>query len=227
MEQKKFYEMVIGVAKDDLESAVHMDRREFIPLNAETREILFSDLEICQRFAYRGHCENDDTFKQLIPYCIVTRGDEVFAFRRLPESGEKRLVGKYSIGVGGHMNPARYGIDPIPATFADVVKENMLRELDEELNIQCPKDKPMLSQVVGLINSEADSVSSVHVAIVVHVILPLEATVEVAEKDTLEGKFLSPEDRQPLAQDEMELWTKIAMGNYITNIEGREWFELS
>lgn len=227
MEMKKFYEMVIGVHVDDFESAIDQDGREFIPLDAEESVRVLSNLETCQRFAYRGHCEDDEEFKQLIPYCIVTQGNKVFAYRRLPQSGEKRLVSKYSIGVGGHMNPARYGIDPIPAAFTDVITENMFRELKEELNIQCPDDKPIRSRVAGLINSTADPVSSVHVGIVVHVILPLEATVEVAEKDVLEGKLLSPEARKALTPEEMELWTRIAMDNFIKNIEGKEWFELS
>ncbi|MBU0972880.1 MAG: hypothetical protein KKC20_19700 [Proteobacteria bacterium] len=226
MDMKKFYEMVIGVHRDDFEKTVFPNCSCFVPLDAENREKVIDSLGKSQRFAYRGLCEEDPTFKQLIPYCIVTRGKEVFAYRRLPQSAEQRLVGKYSIGVGGHMNPARFGIDPIPTTFTDCLQENMLRELEEELNIEYPEKKPMIFNTVGLIDSRLDPVSSVHVAIVYHIILPLEATVEVAEKDVLEGKFLSMDDLADLTPQDMELWTEIVVDYYLSKFKGQEWFEL-
>ena len=220
MSAKKFYEMVIGIHKTDFDKIIRNDLSDFIPLGAETLYPTIKRMGQFQRFAYRGLCENDQNFKQLIPYCIVTQDDKIFAYRRLGQSVEERLVGKYSIGVGGHMNPALYGIDPIPASFHSSIKENMLRELNEELNIQCPEDTPMLTKIVGLINSAADPVSSVHVGIVYHVTLPLAATVEVAEKDVLEGKFLSFKDLSGISREDLELWTEITINNYIANLEG-------
>ena len=62
-------------------------------------------------FLRRGDAEQDPEYKQLIPYVLFTHaspeGDRsVFAYLRGPGQGEKRLVSKWSVGVGGHINDA-------------------------------------------------------------------------------------------------------------------------
>ena len=56
-------------------------------------------------FVERRWAEHDSSFKQVIPYTVVTHGDEVLLLKRLEQGGEARLHGKLSIGVGGHINP--------------------------------------------------------------------------------------------------------------------------
>ena len=56
-------------------------------------------------FVERRHAETDSSLKQLIPYCVLLRGDEIFLMRRKPKGGESRLFNLHSIGVGGHINP--------------------------------------------------------------------------------------------------------------------------
>ena len=53
----------------------------------------------------RPEMEEDPSYRQIIPYVVLTRGDEVLVLRRLKKGGEKRLHGLLSIGVGGHINP--------------------------------------------------------------------------------------------------------------------------
>ncbi|MEI3063149.1 MAG: hypothetical protein V8S72_09590 [Oscillospiraceae bacterium] len=94
--------------------------------NAEMLDIIRAEHE----FIPRPDAENDPGYKQIIPYVVLRRGDEIFMTRRLKKGGEARLHGLMSIGVGGHINP----VD-------DVDRENVLlrgleRELDEEVEIE-------------------------------------------------------------------------------------------
>src|SRR2546425_13221371 len=56
-------------------------------------------------FRPRAGVEEDASFKQIIPYLIVRHRGRLFLVQRSTEGGETRLHGKYSIGVGGHINP--------------------------------------------------------------------------------------------------------------------------
>ena len=57
------------------------------------------------RFLPRSAAERDPDFKQLIPYAALRHRDKVFAYRR-GGGAETRLHGRWSIGIGGHVNPA-------------------------------------------------------------------------------------------------------------------------
>ncbi len=54
-------------------------------------------------FLPRPAAEVDPSYKQIIPYVSILRGDQVFATRRLSKGGENRLHGLVSLGVGGHI----------------------------------------------------------------------------------------------------------------------------
>ena len=77
-------------------------------------------------FVERRHAETDATLKQIIPYCVVVRGGDVFLTRRTSKGGDARLFGKRSIGIGGHINPV---------DGADVLALGLRREIEEELTI--------------------------------------------------------------------------------------------
>ena len=57
------------------------------------------------RFIPRGEAENDPSFKQIIPYVIMSCEGKYLNYVRGKRAGEKRLVGNLSIGIGGHINP--------------------------------------------------------------------------------------------------------------------------
>src|SRR6218665_1956509 len=56
-------------------------------------------------FLPRPDAENDPTHKQIIPYSILRHQGRYLVYTRGGKSGEKRLVAKRSIGIGGHINP--------------------------------------------------------------------------------------------------------------------------
>ena len=53
----------------------------------------------------RGDAEEDPAHKQVIPYLVLRDGERWFLMRRTRAGGDARLHDRWSIGVGGHLNP--------------------------------------------------------------------------------------------------------------------------
>jgi len=147
-------------------------------------------------FRLRSEMEHDPSMKQIIPYLIVRFDSRVFAFQRSAGGGEARLHGKFSVGVGGHIN--RSDVEGA----ADVVDAGLRRELLEELVIR-GSWKPRL---VGALNDDSNPVGQVHFALV-HVVDLESPEVEVREAQSLSGRLV---DRAELRQlrDRMETWSQ-------------------
>ncbi len=148
-------------------------------------------------FVERRHAEQDATLKQVIPYCVVARGGEVFLTRRTTKGGDARLFGKRSIGIGGHINPV---------DGADVLGLGLRREVDEELHIE----GDWTVRATGILNDDTTDVGSVHFGLV-HVVR-VNGDVRVKEEDKLVGGFLGSEELQRLCRDEratFETWSAL------------------
>lgn len=148
-------------------------------------------------FVERRQAERDASLKQIIPYCVVVRGGDVFLTRRTQKGGDARLFGKRSIGVGGHINPV---------DGADVVGLGLRREIEEELDIT----GPWTVRAAGILNDDSTDVGSVHIGLV-HVIR-VEGAVAVRETDNLTGSFVAAQDLVRLCRDErptFETWSAL------------------
>jgi len=162
-------------------------------------------------FRRRADCETDPEFKQVIPYCLLTAGDSIFVYRRKTGSDETRLHTMASLGVGGHINPMKEmnrGINPL-------IHASMMRELAEEVLVLNHQPPILIPTLVGMINDDQNDVGKVHLGLVYHIELDSAATVEVMEKDKLEGKM------QPLLETAADItvswepWSKIVIDNYL------------
>jgi len=148
------------------------------------------------RYLERSAAEEDPSHKQLIPYVVVRDGSRVFLMERTDAGGDRRLHGKASIGVGGHLNPVDEGDDPLMA--------GLRREWEEELFADWSPD----FRLVGLLNDDSNPVGAVHLGVVFEV----EAagrSVDVREHDKLAGSFVEP-DRVRAAWDRLETWSQLA-----------------
>lgn len=158
----------------------------------------------------RGDAETDETFKQPIPYAIITRGDEVFVYKRLGGGGETRLHEQLSIGVGGHMNRIN---DVNNWEFNLWV--NLHRELTEELQFDWGTWEGAIPEpkILGLINDDENEVGRVHIGILAVVDLPIYTEVTVRETEQLEGYWIRIKDleKEPLFSS-LETWSQIAAG---------------
>ena len=180
-------------------------------------------------FVERRHAELDSSLKQVIPYCVMLRGDEIFLMRRLAAGGEARLHGKRSVGVGGHINPidersdgGADGVDGVDGVDGadgadgvdeerpanDVIAEGLRREIAEELHVE----GDWRALPVGLLNDDSTDVGSVHVGLVAIVLASGE--VSVRETDVLDGSFVPIVAlRQMLAneRDTFETWSALVL----------------
>ncbi|MDF1800816.1 MAG: hypothetical protein P1V81_16700 [Planctomycetota bacterium] len=149
-------------------------------------------------FVEREHAEKTPGLKQVIPYTVVVSGcGEIFLTRRLPKGGEARLVGKLSIGIGGHINPVDHG---------DIIAEGTARELEEELNLEGQQRL----EAVGLINDDSNPVGAVHVGLVQVLFLSSNAA-SVREEEVLEGSFKDRRELDRLLREDapFETWSRM------------------
>jgi predicted NUDIX family phosphoesterase len=164
-------------------------------------------------FVERAHAEANPDLKQVIPYTLVVRGGEVLCLQRSRRGGEARLHDKWSIGVGGHINPVDVPSpeelieradwsprNPIPkATIREVAEEELSIEGDWRL------------QPVGLLNDDSNPVGAVHVGWVQ--VMLVEGTVSVRETDQLSGRFLSIPELCRLGEGgaNFETWSELLL----------------
>lgn len=149
-------------------------------------------------FLPREAAEGNEEYKQIIPYVIIRRGDEVFVTRRLEKGGEARLHGLISLGVGGHIN------DTADGAGKEALLRGTRREIEEEVYITY---KTPLS-LSGLINDDSNSVGSVHLGF----LFTLEGAEDVSVKETekLSGEWINKSELRSLAP-QMETWSQIAL----------------
>jgi predicted NUDIX family phosphoesterase len=172
----------------------------FEPFGPGDRERILGRIRDHGFFVERRHAERDPMLKQVIPYALLERGDDLFLMRRLPRGGEARLHGKLSVGVGGHVNP----VDGA----ADALEAGLRREIEEEVAI----DGAWEAAAAGLLNDDATAVGAVHFGLVYRV--RTEAAVRVRETDALEGSFVPRGEVLRLLRDErprFETWSALLL----------------
>lgn len=116
-------------------------------------------LDLPQHFLARGRAEEDPSYKQLIPYQLFCCDRRFFVYQRGGGVGEGRLIGRLSLGIGGHINlqDGRDGrLDSAGYQAA------LHRERQEEL--LCADTLPGV--FLGWINDESSPVGRVHLGAV-------------------------------------------------------------
>ncbi len=152
-------------------------------------------------FLPRGAAETDPTHKQIIPYSIFHHRGKYIVYTRGGKSGEKRLMAKQSIGIGGHINPH----DEREGTLARTTYLNGVeREIDEELRIAGTHTQ----RVIGLINDDSNEVGQVHLG-VVH-LFDLESAAVESNEDAIQdiGFRTLPE---LVELESLETWSRICV----------------
>jgi predicted NUDIX family phosphoesterase len=153
----------------------------------------------------RASVEEDPSFKQLIPYCVLAWRDadgspHYFAYTRGGGQSEARLRAKRSVGIGGHISSidGEHGDDTSYET-------GMRRELAEEIAI----GGTWSARCVGIINDDSNPVGQVHLGIV-HVleldrpeVSPRETEIAACGFESLEA-LLADRER-------FETWSQITL----------------
>lgn len=165
----------------------------------DNTEELLSRIERGCEFIPRPDAENDPSYKQIIPYVILTRNGEVFCTRRLKKGTEARLHGLISMGIGGHINPCD----------GDAGDELLMRGLERELFEEVAIEKRGELIPCGFINDDSNAVGSVHLGLCYKT--EVEGAVAVKETEKLEG-FWSTAAELSARRGELETWADIALG---------------
>jgi predicted NUDIX family phosphoesterase len=151
----------------------------------------------------RDAVETDPSFKQIIPYVVLRHGEQVYHYTRGKKGTETRLRALRSIGVGGHINPGDG--DTGDNTGGDPYRAGMLREIAEEIHLECGHREHCL----GLINDDATPVGQVHLGIV-HIFDLDGPHVRRREEALVEDGFSSLAELRARA-DEFETWSRFVM----------------
>ena len=144
----------------------------------------------------REYAEYSKEYKQIIPYAILTNGNEIFLTRRLKGQTEVRLHGLFSFGLGGHINPSE-------EISENVILEGMKRELNEEVGLKNIPDV----KCAGIINDHSTDVSNYHIGLVycIHV----NEKIAIKEVDKMLGKWATEEEIKE-RYEQLESWSQIA-----------------
>jgi predicted NUDIX family phosphoesterase len=164
-------------------------QNRLIPLEAP----LLQKIEREGFFIERPRAEEDPTYRQIIPYALVRYQGRYLLMRRTQGGGEARLYNRYTLGVGGHINPEDVGDNP--------VLDGLRRELLEEVGVLRYTAEP-----VGLIVMADSPVSLVHAGVVF--VVDSEDEPQVVEVDKLEGHLAGLEEIWPLYEG-LEGWSKV------------------
>jgi predicted NUDIX family phosphoesterase len=144
------------------------------------------------RFVDRVAAEVDRTLKQVIPYLVLRDGDRYFLMRRTRAGTDARLHDRYSIGVGGHLNPGDVDL-----------AGGLRREWSEEVDAGFDPE----FRLIGLLNDDTTDVGSVHLG-AVFIADAAGRHVAIRETEKLSGAFVqSPEVVAVL--DRLETWSAL------------------
>ena len=143
-------------------------------------------------FRPRPAMEQDRTWKQVIPYLVLRDGPRYFLMRRTKAGADARLHDRYSIGVGGHLNPGDGDLGG-----------GLRREWREEVEA----DFEPAFRLIGLLNDDSTEVGSVHVG-AVYVADAEGRPVAIRETDKLTGAFAEPAETAAVL-DRMVTWSSL------------------
>jgi predicted NUDIX family phosphoesterase len=144
------------------------------------------------QFRPRAEMEVDRSWKQVIPYLVLRDGPRYFLMRRTSAGGDARLHDRWSIGVGGHLNP---GDGDLTGGLRREWREELLADFEPEFGL------------IGLLNDDTTDVGSVHLGAVYQADargLP----VAIRETDKLTGRFVAPAEVAAVVE-QMETWSAL------------------
>ena len=218
----KFDKFILAIKRDNLFS----DEDNFQGFCSSDESDFVSKILKNYEWLRRGDIENNPEIKHPISYCVIVNPDtkRIFSYIRSNRDenySEKRLYGKLSVGVGGH-------IEKEDCSGNNPIESAMLRELKEEVTIN-GKINP---KIFGYINDDHQynddtnegkiSVGRVHFGLLYLIETDAEE-VFPNDSEIAEGKFRTMEELEKLQLESgitTETWSKISLvvlENYFGN----------
>jgi len=139
----------------------------------------------------RGLVEEDPTYKQMIAYVLIQRGEDLLLYPR--RGTETRLHSFYSIGIGGHVERKDWKGDLTSALI-----HCMKREAMEEIGFYSTP------RFLGCINDDTNPVGKVHMGFV----FVLNHSGPIIPSDEIkDAKWV---DFEALSRYPLESWSRLA-----------------
>jgi predicted NUDIX family phosphoesterase len=143
-------------------------------------------------FRPRGKVEDDPSWKQIIPYLVLRDGERLFLMKRTRAGGDERLHDRYTIGVGGHVNP---GDADVPGGLRREWREEIAADFEPEF------------EPLGLLNDDSNPVGAVHLGLV-YAADAAGRPVAIRETHKLSGQFATLDEVAAVA-DRLETWSAL------------------
>lgn len=169
------------------------------------------------RVLLRNRAEQINDHKQLLTYVLVTRGEQILAYKRgVYNRVEDMLKGAHCVGFGGHVRP----------DDRDLLTPDLLgilgcarRELTEELTLPS-RDRERLDageglRIVGFLNDDSSDVGRRHIAAVLQFEVsddPAWDAPKRGEKSITQLRWLSPGDGIRCWQ--FEYWSQLCLREF-------------
>jgi len=198
-------EFVFAFPTDGLWKLIPYKKQGLIKANSEIlKSIVQNGL-----FRKRSELEEDPSYKQIIPYAVISNKDSIYLFKRSSGQREKRLHNKFTLGAGGHMNPGKSEVSE-----EQYLIDELKRELFEEARLLngCQIEN---IEFLGFINDDTIPVGRSHIGLLYNICVSgKEVYVNETEKMTAEWI-----DKSSLAEyyEGMETWSKIIFDFFISS----------
>ncbi len=172
-------------------------------LITEDRQNILDSILRDFQFMPRDIAEYNYEYKQVIPYVVISFKEQFLLLKRKSAQTEKRLHNKYSLGIGGHINPSTAD------KYENVIIEGLYRELNEEISI---KDINSL-EFIGVINDNSTDVSKVHLGLLY--LLKMEGPdFHIIETEKMEGSLVSISNITEVYEN-LETWSQIVFDDFL------------
>jgi predicted NUDIX family phosphoesterase len=169
-----------------------------------------------QQLSYRDRqeVENDQAFKQVIPYIVLECQGLYFNYRRSTAGKEERLHEQRSVGIGGHINP---NDSERPGQAMTFYENAFLRELKEETGLTITNQSIVRDSIIGLVNDDSTAVGRVHFGIVHLLELPRDHKLEFKDAAVAGGMWCC---QNTLLRDiaGYETWSRFVIKDYLNRV---------
>jgi predicted NUDIX family phosphoesterase len=158
-------------------------------------------------FRRRKELEEDTSFKQIIPYGVISCNNSFFLLKRTGGQTDKRLPDLFYLGVGGHMNPGQQAV-----TEEQYIINELKRELFEEVWFENGCEIEAI-EFIGFINDDTIEVGRFHIGLLYDIRISSKE-IYINETDKMTAEWV---DKSGLAEfyDKMETWSRFAFDFYI------------
>lgn len=175
-----------------------LDNQGYIPVTNSRMHGIITTLETLSGFHLRYLAEDNPEFTdvQIVPYVTCSFGKSMFLFKRV-KNGDPRGDGKFSIGIGGHINPCDI------EGSSSVIINSILREVMEETGESVSNYE---LEFKGFIRDHSDAFNQNHLGIHVNINMYLDTISE-------EGRNLCPfgminvKTLHDVYKQDMEIWS--------------------